>query len=971
MFISIWNDTKSNAATKPFIIHSKDRSLPATWPGSAIKVGIFFLASAAIGFVGGFALMNQGLFRSIGSSWYHQEAGEASFADFLVYALLNLYRIVDLLDLANQHHVVHLSHVQPIQWPASVLLALFKTFFTCILLEQIFSSVRKGKLLLETINDFFSPHQPIHERARHALPQYGAVALKPLMKFLRAETALTKEQRQELPKIVADIGPAAIPGLVRCLTDPNEQVRAVAVSSLGHLQALEALPNLIALERDPSEIVRLSLAEALGAIVKPGAKSIRKRHWFLAWQTSSSRVNWFWQRQSIVKLGSDPVTFALNHLRRSLTDSSASVRTMVAKTLGGLGKAATLATADLFPLLNDADETVRLQALDALQGIGADPQTTVPALLSLLQDPSPSVRSAAAETLGAFREQVEQIMPALVPLLHDRDETVRQKVAEVVAKTGPLSQESTSSLVEGLTSPDALVRARTAEALGNIGAAAEPAAHALVQAAEDDNDRVRAKAVKALGKIGAGAAQAALPKLLRALRDPDTWVQALAAEALGEMGESADQAIPALTRSLAHPNAQVRYHAAESLGKLGRTAESALPALQNACGDADAGVRAVAICALGEVAPSLAETQVRQACRDADPQVRLAAIAACTPLEVLHEATRHELIGLLEDANDQVKVQAAKVLTKSLGAEPALMTRLVQLLHENHNVWVQTQAASILGNLGPAAASAGPDLAQAATLHEACVREAALKALVQIQPPEGLVAFTIGLQDESADIRKVASAGWRKASAVPEEAVPGLIKALHDPERQVRANAAFALSRVEGLPAESVPLLIECTASPSDEVRLVNAALALFQAPRDDVVVVMEGLLKDPVPRIHLLAAGFVLEVDTHHPLAQHAVTDALTHDSKTLRKAAISLMTSLGPNGLFGLPALRDQLVKENDDRAIADLRRLIAELEGLASTDVQESGPPLAEQGPPVIFARNDVANSAEPAYEPTSGT
>src|SRR3712207_8223070 len=46
------------------------------------------------------------------------------------------------------------------------------------------------------------------------------------------------------------------------------------------------------------------------------------------------------------------------------------------------------------------------------------------------------------------------------------------------------------------------------------------------------------------------------------------------------------------------------------------------------------------------------------------------------------------------------------------------------------------QAATILGNLGPAAVSAGAALAQAATVQEASVREAALRALILIHPPE-------------------------------------------------------------------------------------------------------------------------------------------------------------------------------------------------------------------------------------------
>ena len=56
------------------------------------------------------------------------------------------------------------SFVQPRGRPPR-LLAGFKVFFTLVLLQQIFASLRQGKLLAETIADFWSPHEPIHERA--------------------------------------------------------------------------------------------------------------------------------------------------------------------------------------------------------------------------------------------------------------------------------------------------------------------------------------------------------------------------------------------------------------------------------------------------------------------------------------------------------------------------------------------------------------------------------------------------------------------------------------------------------------------------------------------------------------------------------------------------------------------------------------------------------------------------------------
>ncbi len=57
------------------------------------------------------------------------------------------------------------------------------------------NSLSTNKVLSETIADFWSPHESIHERARNSLPQYGAVAIEPLLASLRSVSSLTKEQR--------------------------------------------------------------------------------------------------------------------------------------------------------------------------------------------------------------------------------------------------------------------------------------------------------------------------------------------------------------------------------------------------------------------------------------------------------------------------------------------------------------------------------------------------------------------------------------------------------------------------------------------------------------------------------------------------------------------------------------------------------------------------------------------------------
>ena len=158
------------------------------------RVGVPLLVAAAVATVGGFALLNQGLYEAGGQNWYAvSDPDGPAFIDFLAYALVNLLRVVDVLDLADSRRLIHVSLVKQAAWPATTLLVVFKSFFTLVLLQQVFASVRQGRLLAETIADFWSPHEPIHERARNSLPQYGAAAIGPLLLSLRSVEAMTKE----------------------------------------------------------------------------------------------------------------------------------------------------------------------------------------------------------------------------------------------------------------------------------------------------------------------------------------------------------------------------------------------------------------------------------------------------------------------------------------------------------------------------------------------------------------------------------------------------------------------------------------------------------------------------------------------------------------------------------------------------------------------------------------------------------
>ncbi len=903
------------------------------------QVGVPLLASATVGMIGGFALLNQGLYETIGKEWYAvgTEEGGPAYVDFLAYALIHLLRIVDVLNLAGSRHLLEVTYVRQAAWPASALLTSFQTFFTVVLLQQLFASLRQGKLLVETITDFWSPHEPIHERARNALPQYGARAIEPLLMSLRSVTALTKEQRDQLPPILAAIGPAAIPALIRHLHDPQEHMRAIAAAALGHLHTRDVVPLLVQLAQDPSDVVRQNMVEALG-LIGPANADHRKRRRFLALRSRAGGI-WGlfgWKRSPAPPPPSDPIDLSVSALLHALADTSAAVRTQAARALSRLGPPAAEVTPGLIALLNDADETVRCQAAESLGKVGGREEATVNALIELLQDANPSAKASAARALGALRQAAAPAVSALVPLLQDREESVRTAAAEAIAQVGPLNGEATASLVEGLGSPDNVVRSQTAEALGTIGATAEETAGALVEAMEDGNDWVRAKAVEALGKIGESAAAAAVPSLVRALRDQDNWVSALAAEALGQMGESADGAIPALVLSLGHLNPQVRGNAAEALGKMGGAAAGARPGLEQASLDEDGGVRSHAIRALGAIGrpTAVSEQVVLAGLQDADPLVRAAAVESVGHWGEPSAAVLSGLAPLLEDANDQVKVEATKVLPKLAGATPAVIASLCRRLLEDDSAWVQVHAALALGKLGSAAAAAGGPLLRAAQTGEVSVRDQALRALAMIQPPEAAAAFTAGLQDASGDIRMVASAGWMKAAAIAEEAIPALIETLRDSEVQVRANAAHALARFDALPAAAIPLLIECTADANDGLRM-NAALALKRAPAGAIGAVMGHLVADANLRIRLIAASSLLSAEPGNGRAGAVLEEALADPATRVRKAALEVVESLGAGGAAFLASLKKREGLEGEAELRDVLARLIEHLGNQAGSD------------------------------------
>lgn len=875
------------------------------------QVRIPLLICAAIAAVTGFAMLNQGLFQTIGRTWYEvsEDVPNPNLVDFVAFAATFVMRLVDVLDLGRTHHILGAQTIVATGLPARLLATGFKVFFTVVLLHQVMASLRQGKLLAETISDFWSPHEPIHERARSALPVFGVMAVDPLLRSLRTVTSLTREQRERLPLVMETMGPSIIPSLARHLNDPHEHVREISASVLGRLNAMETLDRLISRVDDPSDMVRQAVVEALGSLGEHAATSSRR-------PTAPARLarwrgRWFTRRfvaSRAVAAPRSPIEEIVSTLDAALDDESTAVRIEAVSGLGKAGDAASTTAPRLIALSAEGDETFRCEIARALGAIGGEVEPTLDALIALIGDPAPDVKCAAAKALAVLGERAAPAVPALVEALQDRDEKVREAAAEAVALIGPLDEAAADSLAEGLNSPDTQVRAQTAQALGTIGSAAEEAAPALVEALDDESDRVRAEAVEAIGKIGEGAAEVAVPGLMKALRDEDAAVVALAAESLGLMGDSAAEAVPALIATLGHLNAQARVNAAQALGAIGPRAESARAALEASTTDEDGGVRARALESLGRLGGASVNRLhlILRGFEDDDPIVRAAAVGSAGRLESLDAAIVDAMRGLLEDDNDQVKIEAARVLARLGGADARVVEGLSQQLLDDDSPEVQANAALSLGKLGPDAAQAGEALVRAALTGSAEVREQAMRAIALIQPPESSQAYVAGLGDASELVRILASAGLLNAETIPDEVLPAVVEALRDPEVRVRANAAGILGRLDAAPAQAVPALIDCVADPNDALR-INAAKALKLAPADVVAEVMEHLTADSNARVRLEAARALLGLESANATAGTVLVDAMADPSPRVREEAMEIFEALGDGAGAVLDAVRE----------------------------------------------------------------
>jgi HEAT repeat protein len=811
------------------------------------RFGPLMLILSGAATIAGFALFNQSLYCIFGQSWYpiRDPNGTPGYLDFIAFSLINLLSIEKLLDLLGSSHFVNLSFVRNGAWPVSILLVGFRSFFTLVLIQQIVAAIREQRLLWEMVDDFWSPHAPIHERARGALRQFGPFTVAPLMQSLGQAESLTREQRDELPMVLADFGPLAIPELVKYLADQREVVRGVAAVALGRLGATAAVLPLTHLCSDSNDGIRACAVDALGAIGEANASSSGHKHtgsnvekqWraivvlavggrmavtlaMLGWSQCKRLI----RKPSTVrqsKLG-EPVAACVRVIRTALADTAEGVRLQAIIGLGRIGPRAAEAAEELIVILTTGSDQERVAAANSLGKLQASVDCTLPALVEALKNPVAVVRISAATALGRYGRAAVAHVSALVALLDDPLDSVRDAATSAIQEIGVLDVEATQALEAQLAHPDNIRRAQTAEALGRIGESA------------------------------AGVAVSALARSLA--EDEDNVVQARAAEALGQMGSQGHVAVPELIKSLRRGSAEVRGLSADSLGQLGAT--NARSDLETACRDDNPLVRSQALRALGalrSITPSTLDVLL-SALADSAPPVRAAAVEALAACRSNQEPVICAVAGLLRDGNEDVVARVMYALPRfGQIALAHAFDALCQRVADESNAELSVVAAESLGLFGSAASAAAPCLVRAVQTGNVQMRQAALRALTRILPVEAESAFAAALQDVELSVRRQASAGMSRIAAPSEEIKMDLLEALRDPDLRVKANVAAALAKFESLSTEAEPLLIACVPVAHLPLRR-SVAIALGRIDSSGSREALRTLAQDPNPKVRRMA---------------------------------------------------------------------------------------------------------------------
>ncbi len=271
--------------------------------------------------------------------------------------------------------------------------------------------------------------------------------------------------------------------------------------------------------------------------------------------------------------------------------------------------------------------------------------------------------------------------------------------------------------------------------------------------------------------------------------------QLAALEEVVKLGPSAAELVPAVVKQLTNADLGVRHEAVVALGAIGPAAKSAAPDLVKLLQGSELILKYEALMSLRAInaqPAGLAKT-VAPLLGDADRLIRVEAAATVVALKLEgRQAAIATLVEALKDGRAGVRSAAIPWLTQSGAAAVTALRGVLQ----SGGAAAQGAAIEALGNMGPVAAPAVPQLLELAKSDSAAVLSQVADALGDIaaDPQQALPVLEKLCQHDTAAVRisalQALGAYGRSAAA----AVGQLQKSLTDGDVMVRLAACDALA---------------------------------------------------------------------------------------------------------------------------------------------------------------------------------
>ena len=460
-----------------------------------------------------------------------------------------------------------------------------------------------------------NPYQKVAGKAAEALLNIGTEeAYLGLMTALNHLDENVRKYAVEALGEINNIGStAAMPILIEALNNPYQEVRSYATMIFAKFPSgLVVIPEsrqafIVASLNDSDKTGRDCVETALSLLLNPEE--------VLALMTALTNSDETVRSNAMESLGEtldkigNPET--MSGLSMALEDSNNLLRcySAILLTVYLKGKGNPEALPILIKALNHSDKYLRRMAVSGL-GESDNPEV-VPALIMMLNDSDYDVRGRAVMALANISHP--KAIPALIEALNDVNKYVRFMSADALSKIGNL--EVIPTLIEGLNDSEEIFRLPTIWMVIHLSRIDNYILiPVLIEALNNSDKNVRALAAQTLGNIGNSEA---IQALIETLNDEDDQVQYIAQLALSQIGNS--ETISALIDVIKYSEHDARWYAKTALIDIGNS--EVVSALIVALKDSNKYVRSLAAEALGEIGNPEAVTALTEALTEADDYV--------------------------------------------------------------------------------------------------------------------------------------------------------------------------------------------------------------------------------------------------------------------------------------------------------------------------------------------------------------